>query len=270
MLEPCCHNLDYRNCAECDRPLANPAPAEKRYTQAELNEAITVAVHDTIQNYRQGYFQEPAPGLREALTPDFVAQDAIKFFELILGECAGTDAHSWRKCRRCLAIHELESYQPLPRGLVTKAVEALRLIAYPVAATRAARPADTPTPVQPKCRQCGKTQSAHCDMDEPGLDHSPGCTLMHHEFKEAAPLPPAVAPAPSGWQPIETHDGSGEPVLVAFVEATRRKRPRKSFAAEAEYRGGLWWWPNDYDSCVDPAPTHWQPLPLPPASTASE
>jgi hypothetical protein len=33
------------------------------------------------------------------------------------------------------------------------------------------------------CRVCGAAQSAHCDLDEPGRDHSSDCDLMHHEFK---------------------------------------------------------------------------------------
>jgi hypothetical protein len=56
-----------------------------------------------------------------------------------------------------------------------------------------ARPADTPTP--PKCRTCGAFAEYHCDFDEPGLDHAADCAMYHHEFKPAAPLPPAVAPA---------------------------------------------------------------------------
>lgn len=164
------------------------------------------------------------------------------------------------------------------------------------AATPSARPADTPTfDVEQRLRTewwlghgCpfgalyGDDGEMQCnaltcmkDFKRDPLDdlrkHVEDRRLILAHAAMAAPLPPAVAPAPSGgWQPIETHDGSAEPVLVAFVETARRKRPRKSFVAEAEYRDGLWWWPNDYDSCVDPAPTHWQPLPLPPASTARD
>ena len=54
-------------------------------------------------------------------------QDAIKFLELLLSECSGADDHSWWKCRRCLAFSELEGHQPLARGFVTDALEALRV-----------------------------------------------------------------------------------------------------------------------------------------------
>ena len=34
-----------------------------------------------------------------------------------------------------------------------------------------------------RCRQCGKTERMHCQMDEPGVDHPSGCGKYHHEFK---------------------------------------------------------------------------------------
>jgi hypothetical protein len=52
--------------------------------------------------------------------------DAVKFLELLLSECNGADAHSWRRCRRCLAFSELESHQPLARAFIHTALAALR------------------------------------------------------------------------------------------------------------------------------------------------
>lgn len=34
-----------------------------------------------------------------------------------------------------------------------------------------------------RCRQCGKTERMHCQMDEPGVDHPADCGKYHHEFK---------------------------------------------------------------------------------------
>jgi hypothetical protein len=38
------------------------------------------------------------------------------------------------------------------------------------------------TVLQDRC-WCGRPRGAHCDMDEPGLDHPYGCEKAHHEFK---------------------------------------------------------------------------------------
>lgn len=45
---------------------------------------------------------------------------------------------------------------------------------------------------EPRCRQCHQLKSSHCDLDDPGVDHSATCMKTHHEFK-AAPVgePPA-------------------------------------------------------------------------------
>lgn len=37
--------------------------------------------------------------------------------------------------------------------------------------------------IMPTCRQCGLPESAHCQMDEPGVDHATGCKRMHHTFQ---------------------------------------------------------------------------------------
>jgi hypothetical protein len=50
-----------------------------------------------------------------------------------------------------------------------------------MAVFKAERP--TPPVEDAVCRQCRQPRSAHCDLDEPGVDHSPVCGKMHHEFK---------------------------------------------------------------------------------------
>lgn len=59
--------------------------------------------------------------------------DAIKFLELLLSECSmeceinGRDGdHKWRKCRRCLAMAQLEGHHKLARSFVEHAVTALK------------------------------------------------------------------------------------------------------------------------------------------------
>lgn len=38
-------------------------------------------------------------------------------------------------------------------------------------------------PYEAECGVCGSRETAHCQMDEPGVDHWGGCGLSHHEFK---------------------------------------------------------------------------------------
>ena len=54
--------------------------------------------------------------------------DARKFLELLLTECGtGPSDHEWRKCRRCLALHQLEGHQPLARRMIERAIERMPL-----------------------------------------------------------------------------------------------------------------------------------------------
>jgi hypothetical protein len=64
--------------------------------------------------------------------------------------------------------------------------------------------------VAPVCATCGKARHRHCDLDEPGLDHSPNCDLMHHEFRER--VAPVEADGPRG---------------IEFVDKLRPDRPKE-------------------------------------------
>lgn len=81
-----------------------------------------------------------------------------------------------------------------------------------------------------------------------------------------SPQPPSEA----RWQPIETAPKEDDQtVIVGFVETGQRKKPRRPYVGEAEYRNDVWWFLGDYvadNGCIDPQPTHWMPLPAPPRS----
>jgi hypothetical protein len=46
-------------------------------------------------------------------------RDGIRILERIIGPCeGGTSDHAWRKCRRCLTLHELQNHhEPATRLL---------------------------------------------------------------------------------------------------------------------------------------------------------
>ena len=57
---------------------------------------------------------------------DILRDDAKKFISLLVGDCdPGTDDHAWRKCRRCLAIHEVQTYGAPAMRMLNKAAAAL-------------------------------------------------------------------------------------------------------------------------------------------------
>jgi hypothetical protein len=92
-----------------------------------------------------------------------------------------------------------------------------------------------------------------------------------HDLGQKVAALKARAEAQEPWQLIDSAPKDGTRVLIGFVERGQRKRPRPSYVGEAEYRrwdaGGAWWWPNTYDEgSIDPPPTHWMPLPTPPAA----
>jgi hypothetical protein len=63
---------------------------------------------------------------REAHALPREVQDAIKFIELLVGECdPGTSDHAWRKCKRCLAIHEVQNNGRPAMRLLKAAVDRL-------------------------------------------------------------------------------------------------------------------------------------------------
>lgn len=59
------------------------------------------------------------------LTPE--QADAIIFLQRLIAPCDGNaDAHSWRRCRRCAALHQLENRDETAIRLVTIAIATLR------------------------------------------------------------------------------------------------------------------------------------------------
>ena len=56
---------------------------------------------------------------------DVLTADAVKFLELLLSECRGADAHSWRKCRRCLAFDAVQRHDQLAVRLLQHALAGL-------------------------------------------------------------------------------------------------------------------------------------------------
>jgi hypothetical protein len=49
--------------------------------------------------------------------------DAAIFLTLLISQCAdGPNDHSWRTCRRCLAVHQLEMRDPFAVRLVQHAI----------------------------------------------------------------------------------------------------------------------------------------------------
>lgn len=57
--------------------------------------------------------------------------DAIRLLKLLVEPCEGTDAHSWRKCRRCTAVHGVENRFSLSMRLLQTAVDLLSVPAVP-------------------------------------------------------------------------------------------------------------------------------------------
>lgn len=51
--------------------------------------------------------------------------DAAKFLKLLLEQCDGADVHSWRTCRRCLALSELQNRAPLAQRFLEEAIRSL-------------------------------------------------------------------------------------------------------------------------------------------------
>jgi chromosome segregation ATPase len=52
--------------------------------------------------------------------------DGIRLLETILEPCEGIDEHSWRKCRRCTALHGIENRFPLSISALESVLGALR------------------------------------------------------------------------------------------------------------------------------------------------
>jgi hypothetical protein len=69
----------------------------------------------------------------------------------------------------------------------------------------------------------------------------------------------------SDWQPIETAPTDGTNVLIA--EVSRGSLGEAYYDYNADQK--RWYWANtgagDYPDPHEPSPTHWMPLPAPPA-----
>lgn len=71
------------------------------------------------------------------------------------------------------------------------------------------------------------------------------------------------------WQPIETAPKDGTPILVFSPYADISEPTNIIVAKYGKHADETWWEPcenliRDAIGCVDPAPTHWMPLPKPP------
>lgn len=60
-------------------------------------------------------------------------QDVIKFIELISQPCDNQFDHDWHKCKRCIAIHELDTLHSLGQRLLKAGAAALRAAVSPQA-----------------------------------------------------------------------------------------------------------------------------------------
>lgn len=69
-------------------------------------------------------------------------EDAAKFLELLLTPCEDQDEHHWTKCRHCLAVWEVDGNQPLARGFLEMAIQALRAAVLDTEGDRMKIPSD--------------------------------------------------------------------------------------------------------------------------------
>ncbi len=188
---------------------------------------------------------DPAPGLREALIVRL--REAQQNWADAEKAAAG---FSWKATAADAAKQ---------RDLMAEAADYIE---------RAARPADTPTQKQARlnfdvlatvCEHYNAIESVSEDYDE-GRKDALGDIIA--TFESDAPLLPAVAPAPSGWQPIETAPKTSRHILV-WTPANKCT----SLVAWDTEQG---WTHGFCNHRLIDTPTHWQPLPLPPASTARD
>lgn len=47
------------------------------------------------------------------ISPAREQDDALRLLRTLVGPCQGADSHSWRKCKRCAAVHGVEMRFPL-------------------------------------------------------------------------------------------------------------------------------------------------------------
>ena len=82
--------------------------------------------------------------------------------------------------------------------------------------------------------------------------------------QQSADLAACIEPAPSGWRPIETAPKGGARFLAYEAEA----EPQHYECWRHEGYGEGQWWTDWADS--EPDPSHWMPLPPPPADTTPQ
>ncbi len=74
---------------------------------------LTLNSRQTIKPTATHRFAEygSEPDAKKPISP-FALRDAIKILTRLVGPCeGGTSDHEWRKCRRCLTLHEIQNHQ---------------------------------------------------------------------------------------------------------------------------------------------------------------
>lgn len=117
------HDADGR-CLVCTNP-------EHRYEHYEwLHQLRSTLESAAFRAQRLGQaLGQPFAAQPDPVTPSSVARgagaDALKLLRLLAMPCEGTNEHSWRKCKRCTAIHGLEMRFSLTMRLLNAAIAAL-------------------------------------------------------------------------------------------------------------------------------------------------
>lgn len=77
-----------------------------------------------------------------------------------------------------------------------------------------------PAPPEKECRKCHQVEAAHCDFDEPGLDHAETCMKLHHQFvaiTRGDQSDPSFFRTLEKWLRVDDPDG-GEIIVIQFAE----------------------------------------------------
>lgn len=81
-------------------------------------------------------------------------------------------------------------------------------------------PVAVPAPPEKECRKCHQVEAAHCDFDEPGLDHAETCMKLHHQFvaiTRGDQSDPSFFRTLEKWLRVDDPDG-GEIIVIQFAE----------------------------------------------------
>lgn len=124
------------------------------------------------------------------------------------------------------------------------------------AAYKAALAASESAPNGGQCSFCGGESGPFVASDD--LCHSvcKGCIEAYAAFMQVRP--PESAPATTPWRPIETAPKDGTQILACDIGGVLILEYRPSVRSFVDGQARCW------------APTHWMPLPAPPASRAAE